>query len=725
VARSVDVSMLRGGAMPVRVPPQGETAIVELLVKESVGGALQLTTSEAQVGALPFIVPVGESPLQAVYYTVNPDGTSAHEGTAAAADLRDLIGRSWALNSLKASFTAGSWLMNSDDAHDREVARSMFSWVVACVRVLGAGGATIPSDYAELYSQAAALLVTLNVAPGAYYVPVLSSKFYRDEVDNLLTALGTYEGNFNTLDVKTGIQEAVQRVAGTLQGVAQEEVVPLQTQLDNIKQNVAHLSKDILGLRLQFQSQQIDADTCFALMKAKIAEVKIQQFLEACFKTVGNVLKAGMAVSGAEKKPGEALEALVEAGKSAKEAVDAASAESPDRTLLDQAKTLMEMQEQLMTAFVAATTLWAQAQTNSTATELPQSLASVSIDPSLAWDNYMVLAEARLTSIKEMIGSDTEAEEAQAEANNYLASLKILAQYGKAIDAKFVAYASQLAQGTVVKAQIRAAQNIQERWKDLEKKAKSDEEKLAVLKGIIQTRMDAIKRSAFAAWTYYRNSYFFLYFQEPPAINLDMDAAQLRDVFAGASAWVARLLGDTPDGQKVRLPDDNVPVKLQFKVVRKGDVRMADVATALLTPQDGNQTAVLTWTIPLGISQLEGRLPKKGNVPIWIKDARFFLDGVKPNDKGNVIVEVSTSGAYENGYGPRKAYSFVSKGLVGNYAYEVQDQKVYNSWSINTEVYATPTPFTQWTMTFDPDGGDPSDATLLRMELVVAYRSQS
>ena len=136
------------------------------------------------------------------------------------------------------------------------------------------------------------------------------------------------------------------------------------------------------------------------------------------------------------------------------------------------------------------------------------------------------------------------------------------------------------------------------------------------------------------------------------------------------------------------------------------------------------QPATLTWSLPVGDGQLKGVLPNRGNVAIWIKEARFFLDGVTPNERGNVLMEVSTSGTYQNGFGPADAFTFVNQGLIGDYAYRVEDETVYNPWSINTEVYATPTPFTQWTLAFDPDGGDPSSATRLRMDLRVAYRRQ-
>jgi hypothetical protein len=731
MARSIDMSMLVGSPVPVRVPEKGRTAVAEFLVKETIGGNLQLTTSNAQPGKPAFTVPIGEKPLQAVYYFVNSDGSSTQQVQTDVSALQDLISLVWALNSLKASFTAASWLMNSNQSSDRSTAKSMLSWVVACIRTMGGGGATIPSDYAELYSQAAALLVTLNVAQGAYYVPILSSSFYKTQINLLLGALQSYENNLNTLNVQTDIQAAIQKVSGTLQGVAQDEANPQHIQLNNIQENLDTLSKDIRNLAHQYDLQSIDANTCFALMQNAIAQQKIKQFLEAGLKLGLDAVNIGFSVAkaAATENPlelAEAFQGFVEGVQHAYEGIEAISSDNPsNRTLLDQAQLLMQMQKQLMTSFYTGAVLWAEAQKEQSGTELPESLASVSIDPNLAWENYMIQAEAELTTIKETIGSGTGAEPAQEAANKYLASLKILAQYGKALDAKVVAYSSLLAEATVVKAEIRASQNIEKRWQELERNAKSNEDKLAALKGMNQTRTDAIKRSIYLAWTHYRNSYFYLYFQEPPiTINLEMNAATLKEKFATLSQWIAQLLGDVPDNQIVRLPNENVEISFQFTIVKQGNLSVGSKDIALLTPANGNQPATLTWGIPIGNTQLQGVLPNKGNVAIWIKEARFFIDGIKSNSNGNVLLNVLTSGTYQNGYGPGKAYSFVTKGLEGEYAYRVQGENVYDPWEINTEVYATPTPYTQWTITFDPDGGDPSLATRLRMVLKVAYRSK-
>ena len=72
------------------------------------------------------------------------------------------------------------------------------------------------------------------------------------------------------------------------------------------------------------------------------------------------------------------------------------------------------------------------------------------------------------------------------------------------------------------------------------------------------------------------------------------------------------------------------------------------------------------------------------------------------------------------------SYSFVSRGLTGDYAYkvakEVAKEEVYTNWTIDTEVYATPTPFTQWQIRFATNGGDPSQVTKLRVKMSLRYR---
>lgn len=746
MARNLDLSLFAGSPALLRVPSTDQgMAIGQFLIQGAGGATFKLMTDQATSEAGAFTIPMGENPLQVLNYIVNADGTTSHNIETDATSLQDLVGGILSLNTLKSSFTAASWLMNSEVADDRATAQSMLSWVTACIHALGKG-ATVPGDFAELYNQAAALLVTLNVATGTYYVPVLSSEFYKNQVDGLLNTAQSYEDKLDTLNVQGDIQKAVEDVSQTLQGVAQDETVPLQTDLNNIEQNLENLRHDVQTLQSQFEIQQLNASGKFVLLQNAILTKKVDDFLNAAVNMVFDIANIGVSAaklyvgdpSGikdaaeAAKASAEAVgnmvegvQTLVTTAQNAKKMIAGITSPPPGgQNLLTQANQLIQAQVQLMSMFQASAVMWNDAKTSGgmSAVQLPTTLGSVSIDPSLAWDNFMIQVEAQLTSLKDSLTSGSNVAKVQSAANQYLASLKILAQYGKAINAKYVAYSQQFARASVVNAQIQAAQSIESRWSALSQQAKSEEEKLGALKGIIQTRMDAIKRSVYTAWIYYRNSYFHLYFKNPPVtINIDMSVAEFKEAFVQVSSWVQRLIGDVPENQKIRLPDDSVTIPLEFSIVRQ-DADIVQTDTALLTPAKDQQPATITWSIPIGTQQLKGLLPSGGNVAIWIKEAKFFLDGMQPNSRGRVLAKVSTSGTYSNGFGPSNTYSFVSKGLEGNYGYILASSSVYDPWDIDTTVYMTPTLYTQWTMVFDQEGGDPNQVTTLHMDLTVSYR---
>jgi hypothetical protein len=729
VVRSVDVSALNQVGLQLATPASG-SAVAELLLGGVIGGTLTIAASAPAAGQTPFDVPVGTDPATALLYTIAAGGSAVGEALAAAAFLQDLVDRPWALNSYKASYTAAAGLMDSTDAGDRAVAQAMFNWIVAGVGTLALGGGTIPSDFLELYNQAGALLVTLNVAPGGFFVPILSGAMYQSQIQGLIGALAGYEAGLNTLTVETDIAAAVASVSSTLQATSLDEVAPLQAQLGNVQANISALYSSIITLRSDFVLQADQANTDYLNLASAVALMEMAEFLQDSLSTAMSVVSLGVAVAkGSEGDVGsvaDGMNALNEGVTSGLKVIDDLKMTPPGGAgLVGEAKQIMSMQLALMTSFQAATILWAQSQQGSGGDPLPSSLGVVAIDPSLAWDNYMIQAEAVLTTVKEDIGSGSQA--AQDAANIYLASLKILAGYGKAIDGKFVAYSDQAAQGTVIQAQIAAAQAVAARWQQQEAEAKSDEEKLAILSGILQSRADALKRSIYVAWTYYRASYYYVNLVEPPvAITLAMTSAQMQDAFATVSNWVAQLLGTAQDGQHVVLPNDDVQISFQFPLRVAGDTSetvAAGADVALLTPAAGSTPAQISWTIPIGDAQLEGVLPNDGDVAIWITSIQFALDGVAANDKGNVLFSVATSGTYQNGFGPQESQTFFSKGLIGDFGYTPATGHAYIPWQIPTAVYMTPTPYTQWTLTFYPDGGDPTNATMLSLTMQVAYLS--
>jgi hypothetical protein len=723
------------------------------LVGESSGGAIKLAPSKPAAGTLPTEAPVGSAPLQVGYYMVTSAGKSSLEVQTEAAHVQDLLDKVWALNSLKASFTAATWLIDSGSAADRTVAKSMLDWVCACVRAVAGGGQTLPADYAELHQAAAALLVTLNVCAGSYYVPVLASDFYSKHVKTLLGVLSKYENTLGNLNTQSTVKAALQSAASTLQGVVDDSVTPLEAELDAIEDNIKNLFDDAQVLRRQFSLQQMESDSKLKTLVAESIKDAIfsqmVQLLSASFQILSAVGSAGASLATLKINPAMSLKALdfkqtdfewlriadkngvaesalptlkkigESLGDGAKGAYNLYKGAKGSKTpggseLIERAMSLMTMQEQAIASF-ATGALLLNAPPEGATQDLPEIKAADRVDPALAWDNFVVDAE---TFLKPMESAESGSVKSAVAA--FSGSLKILAQYGKAINAKLVAAASQMSEATLVRSRLFAAHNTKKRWESLVANAKSDEEKLAALKGILQVRLDSLKRSVFASWHQYRNSFFYLNFQEPPkAVNLGMNAAELSDGFAGVTSWIARLKGDTKEGTQVRLPDDQVKITFNFKIAKPGEPLGPD--SALLTPATEDQPATLTWSIASSDKQLKGVLPNKGQVAIWIKEAGFFLKNVTPNEIGNVLAKVSTSGSYQNGFGPQKLYNFETKSLVGNYGYTVLDSKVYNRWRIDTEVYSTPTPFTQWTMAFDPDGGDPASATDLRMDLTIAY----
>jgi hypothetical protein len=271
--------------------------------------------------------------------------------------------------------------------------------------------------------------------------------------------------------------------------------------------------------------------------------------------------------------------------------------------------------------------------------------------------------------------------------------------------------------------QIKAANDIEKNWEEVEKNATSDQQKLVALKALLQSRMNSIKRSVFVAWNYYAAAYFYLNFEYPtPEVHIDMDAKTLQQVLNSVATWVLEALGESPNGQHINLPDTDAQISLTYTILQEDKTQaITGDAAQLIKNEDGSFN--LLWNLEIGSQQLNGVLPNKGNCAIWISEAEFILEGVTPNSKGNLLATIATAGTYENGFGQSEDYSFVTKGLKGNYLYDVAHSKIYDPWKINTLVFMTPTPYTQWTMSVLNGDGDLSTATQLTVNLKISYET--
>ncbi len=712
-ARQVNCAGLGGKSLVVDAG--GGDAVVQVLLGGATGGMLALATP----GTAP-VTPISDPTVRdSSLLSSASGGAFTAQPSGGLASVQDIVSRSWALNSFYSSYAAAAWLMDAGTDEARTAAQAMFAWITAATSSLAGTSLQLPSDYGQLYNQAAALLVTLNIASGTVFVPVLSNDVYGTQMDSLIAVLRDYEAKATALDTATDIKGAIATISAGLAGAAGDETGPLQLQLDNASQQIASLYTDINDLRGDFLLQVHHAHTAFEVMNDAIqlddVKAKLQAELDLVMSGVNICFDcAKMAAEDTDGLRG-AINDSVQGLQNVAALIEAAQGGSGGDDLSAAANDLMTAQDAMMATLLNSRLLWQQAIKNQAGGVLPASLAGITIDPSTAWDTYLIAAEAQITTLQRSLGSG-----ALAASDTYLASLKILTGYGKAIGAKFASYIYQLVQATVLIAQIKAAKDVEARWQAVQAKAKSDDEKLAALKAVVASRASAIKRSVYVAWTYYAAAYFYLNFASPPrVVHIDMDAAGLGDALAGVAAWVQAATGATSDGQHVHLPSSNTSIALEFAALKPG-ADAANTGPTALVQKTADGGWIVNWTVPLGTDQLAGVLPNSGNCAIWISQGAFFLKGAKPNAKGNIIASVATSGSYQNGFGPKLGHAFATKGLTGNYAYDSQ-QKVYSPWQIDSQVYMTPTPYTQWTMTVPPDGGDLSTIDTLRMELTVMY----
>lgn len=199
--------------------------------------------------------------------------------------------------------------------------------------------------------------------------------------------------------------------------------------------------------------------------------------------------------------------------------------------------------------------------------------------------------------------------------------------------------------------------------------------------------------------------------------SLDMEPAQMRESLNAIMQWQARILGGEGGG-RTELPSENVVVSLQFPIIKAG--QSGNVQEAALYREEGGRQ-ILDVAIGMDTHQLEGVLPRNGNVAIWVTGLECFVDGMIFNDKGRALFTVSTSGAYANGFRPDKTYNFISRPISGSYGYEPSG-KVVIPWKIHTDAYMMPTLFTQWFIEAEEHGGDLSKAARLTMKFTVVFR---
>ena len=818
-----------GGGKPAKDAKPGGTLKQSIqILAGSIDGTLSLAAKKNNTLLNGRWVPEAGVPLRIELCRMGEDGALGPECKTTASALADIVKKPLALSAFKAALVAAGHLGRLDEESTTQQAVEMLQWVALCLR---SGNTTTHDDellFEELSDQVSSLLIPLRVTGKAYFVPTLSAEFYRAQMDQLLSALESYEGQLRGLEIRTDISASLNTVSDGMRVAAEMEIRPLKTELSMVRDNMRVLEQSIIELNRGFRAQSTECKKLYDTLDVAIRRTMDNNLVMEGFKLATDgisfiynaqrllIAKSKMAPGNTSVPPslghdaggGSATMDDPDAGSSPHDdgynaddvadfdtafdasgsphdaELDSNASNSSDgdtavpkvavqksdlqnsRQLLDKlmldkkkaslfsalkkyglqtlamagafarilqgpginnaliskAQRLIEDQQKLTTTVIEAARAWEKALWSDVEVPgLPETLNANKIESGQKWDDFLREAEVSLKGLSS----------AQKEAAAYLSGLTALAEFGKAISSKTIVYCEQTARGTVLKAQIAATTHIAAAWQSQQDRSQSETEKLAALKGMIELRADSIRQSIHVAWTYYRNSYLYLYFRKPPVlIGPDMNASQLRDGLNGVSRWVARMLGEDGASSVVTMPSRQARIVFELPVVKPGDIAPSAAQVARLEPATGGRGAQLRWTIPLGGSLAEGPenplagvLPQGGDVAIWVEEAKLVLEGVKPNAKGNGIVWLGTSGYYQNGFGRQEAYCFVNRPIGAYYCF--QGQETYVPWTVQTGVYQMPTPFTQWTATFDKHGGDPSEVTKIRLELVISFRGRT
>lgn len=739
VARQIDITSLDNASWPISVPATAVPAVLECLIMSSIsnGTAAPLSfITSITPGAAPaplFTAPTNQPTLAIGEFLVNTDGTTSSEVLTDANDFLDLIGRPYALNSFYAGFTYATDLINLNDTASIGTAFSILNWI--CDTIISCG--SIPSTHAELYAQASSLLVSLNIPVGYQYLGVLSPDFYSTQISNLIDIVAAYDDHLNQLEQQSTVVGIVDSISAAMVATAGTESAPTQLEISQVNSSLNSLYAQINTLNNQIAGQIVVADGNFNSLNIEIAQDQIQNFLKDSIKTAIDAMGAMIAIGGAIDKAGEgageALSATTTVVTDAIDTISGITATYETGDLVNTAKTLITQNQQLLNNVYTSQQLWYQINGGSAGT-INFSPEPITMDPNVAWDNFMVQVDNVLSNLTNAFGSQ-DFSSAQEQSNDYLASLKELTNYGKAFNAQVIAYSNQLCQGVVLLAKQEAINGIEAIWNNLKQESATEQEKITSLEGLILNRVDATMRSLFLAWTSYRSAYMYNNLSEPTAvISMESSLTDLKVAFANIQSWVA---GMPVGGQgTTRLPNDNATITLSIPVLDPTTNKVPGSAAesnpagllAYITPSptDPNFAATVTLSLPKILNQFSAQIGN-GDVAIWITNGQFIMNGAGANSSGYIPMTISTSGQYINGY-ESDLLCFLSNAVSSHFSYRPGvnggNPVVNVPWAINAQVYMMPTPYTIWTFQINK-GCDISGLTSLNITLTVNLQFQN
>lgn len=616
-------------------------------------------------------------------------------------------------NMAKAQFAAATLLF--DEPAQRAQVVSMLRWIQHCTTAVNRFGGPARAEAQHMNYQSAALLLFAQGGANARYVPVWSESAIKTRIDDLLAVLRTYEERVRTLEIRSDIQGTVQALSDALRDVSAADRRAIDQSISLNAGDIAAQTKQFKDLLWAYELQEQTVKLRLILFKSGLEQKQLIRTTMAVLEIVGATVQLGVACYTANfPDPKIAQKAAEDAAKQAAEVGDVAAAAGEVATramfggLIDALKKLKTHLE--LSAKIGVFAAKAAEKVNELSAtsgmegrgtiEMPELAEMGALDPELDWNIFIVKIEVMLNEfITDPDGAGTGA---VAGAREYFIALRTLAEYGRALSLKSVALARLQSRALELGAQRQAAEFAIQRWTTLHAEAKTAAEKVSVCRSMLLEASLNTKRSLILLAEGYRAAHAYNNLVETPMrLRLTMDYNALHEEFRSLKNDIASLFVAPANAQEVTTGFFELPVVH----ATPGATLPPGPHVVLRTPVGAKPT--LTWSMPIARPPFEQWLSSTRSA-YFVQEARFYLDGAEPDDKGMIGLNVATTGQYHNGYGGPPPVAFVSQGFALDFIYEPANGDAPSStWKPvgrGKDNYMSPTPFTGWVATIDRAG---------------------
>lgn len=550
---------------------------------------------------------------------------------------------------------------------------------------------------------------------GAAFVPYLTKAVYTDLANAFVDEAKQYESDYMTLSTQELVNAEFTQLAQTLLENAQHNsqyVQGLKGQLLNNYNNAVAAYKVAFK---NFSDQQLAAKLIAADFESiGLPEYEREQIVKAIFSIVQAIITFGVGIAamlvGDEAAAPKAVEGAVEGVEAVEEAAEVGSEIAKlAKELSGVMKKLKKLVEGLKKVYELANSVMEAAKSIQSAQSLVAKMNGLDTDTDGAnlsdtslWDIYKLHVDDSL---------DSPVKKGIRYAKDYQMALDVVVVYGKALSAAQLAVVTAGQEYARVLLQEQLAQQQQEQLKAYVDSLKNGEKPIAVMMQQFYHRYLDAKSSLFAALQGYKASYFYWALQ-PSAVK-----AQIISKVSVLGTGLQNMTQIAID-QQAALTHFNPPPSVMSD-------KLFVVNDAALIAQFRKEGKA-TWVLPTDAADFT-QLDR-----VRLNTIRVWLEGATSSN--DISVNIKNSGNYLDRF-QGVGYQFSSKPLGQLFQYRLGVSNPKPDWKfddgqvatieldgrVDNEVryaYFQPTPFSEWTISVDPEVVDLSKLTKITMEFM-------